>query len=245
MTRTNRRLRSCAVAASRSCITRPSNRSEASGPWLLAHVLRTNPALLVDKVEVAMAGRGYVGKYRQRDRTPVLAYCRRKLGTKISVALALVGTVSVVGGYVGTRPTPWTEAVAPQPVAGHAARTSTAVRKTVESANMTLGRLTVHFDATRAIATAIVGDDLNRRLSWKVQVSNRTGATVTIGHPTAVLWARDGSGHVAVSRQRVPSDSQQTATVSFDLPKVLEPSSITLTLGSAEAEVKVKSPEQG
>jgi hypothetical protein len=204
-------------------------------------MLRTNPAQLVVKVEVAMADPGYVGKYRQRDRTPVLPYRHRSHRAKIAVTLAVVGTVSVVGAYVGTRVT-WTEAVVPQPTAGHAAKTSTAVRKTVESANMTLGKLTVHFDATRASATAIVGDDVNRRLSWKMQVSNRTGTTVTIGNPTAILWAVDGSGHVAVSRQRVPSDSRQTATVSFDLPKVLEPASIALTLGSAKAEVKVTSP---
>jgi hypothetical protein len=211
---------------------------------LQAHTLRTKPALLIDRVEVTMADRGYVGKYRQRERMSVLAYCRRKLSTKISVTLAVVATVSAVGGYVETRATSWPEAVAPQPTAGHAARSSTAVRRPVEAANMTLGRLTVHFDATRPTVTTIAGDDVNRRLSWKVQINNRTGVSVTFGDPTAILWARDGSGHLAVNRQRIPPDSQQTVIVSFDLPKILEPSSITLTQGSTQAEVKVESPSR-
>ena len=228
--------------ASVSRVRRIALEPRGHGAVVPDHMLRTKHELLVDEVEVAMAGAGYIGKHRQRDRTPILASCRRKVGTKISVALAMVATVSGVGGDLGTRETSWVGGVAAQPAAGHAMRTSTAVRKTGAPGNITLGRLTVHLDATRAVVTAIAGDDVNRRLSWRMQVSNRTGAAVTIGDPTAILWAADGSGHLAVSRQRVPPDSQQAATVSFDLPKILEPSSITLTLGSFQAEVKVKIP---
>jgi hypothetical protein len=105
---------------------------------------------------------------------------------------------------------------------------------------MTLGKLALHFDTTKAITATIAGDGDNKKPSWKMKVSNKTGTTVTIGDPTTILWATDGSGHVAVSQQHVAPDSEQVVVVSFELPKVLTPLSITFTVGSAKAEVKVK-----
>ena len=112
---------------------------------------------------------------------------------------------------------------------------------TTDSADVTLGKLTLHFDTTEATTVAIPGDDLIKRVSWKVRVSNNSGTTVSIGDPTTIVWTTDGSGHVAVTRQSVVPGSQQAVVISFELPEVLEPSSITLALGSSRADVRVKS----
>jgi hypothetical protein len=191
----------------------------------------------MDTMEVDVAEPGYVGKYRQRERTPIRALRRPHAGTRTWVAVVLVAVV--VAGYQWMRETPARHAAQPRP----AATSGASVRASADPATVTLGGLTVHFTATRPVVTPLVGDDVDHRLSWTVQVSNRTDAAVTIGGPAAILWARDGSGHVAVTRHRIPSGSLRTATLSFDVPELLEPSSITLTSGAGQAEMTVRPPE--
>jgi hypothetical protein len=192
----------------------------------------------MDTMEVDVAEPGYVGKYRQPQRTPVLAIRRPHVVTRIWVTLAVVMATVVVAGYLWTREPAARHGAQPPPPAGTGAQ----ARTSADPTTVTVAGLTLHLAAVRPIVTPLVGDDVNRRLSWTVQVSNRSGAAVTVGGPAAILWATDGSGHVAVTTQRIPSGSRRTATVSFDVPTILEPSSITLTLGSGQAQMTVRPP---
>jgi hypothetical protein len=187
-----------------------------------------------------MAAVGYVGRYRRRDDMPLRGSYRRARHQKVAVALTTAGIMATVGVALGVRAAGSTEAPARAASASLATKATPATSITRKRGDVTLGKLALHFDTTQATTAAIAGDENDKRVSWTVQISNDTGTSVSIGDLTTILWTADGSGHVAVTRQRVAPGSHRAVVISFELPEALEPSSITFTSGSTQATVKVK-----
>jgi hypothetical protein len=187
-----------------------------------------------------MAAVGYVGRYRRRDDMPLRGSYRRARHPKVAVALTTAGIMATVGVALGVRAPGSTEAPARAASASLATKATPATSITRKRGDVTLGKLALHFDSTQATTAAIAGDENDKRVSWTVQISNDTGTSVSIGDLTTILWTTDGSGHVAVTRQRVAPGSHRAVVISFELPEALEPSSITFSSGSTQATVKVK-----
>jgi hypothetical protein len=189
-----------------------------------------------------MASENYVGRYRQRREAPVLGHGRRNRYAKVAVAMTAAGIIALAGVALSTRATGWNGAPARRTSASAAVQAAPATSITSGSRNVPLGELSLHLATMEAITTPIAGDAGDRRLSWTAQVGNDTSSSVTIGDPTTILWTTDGSGHLAVSRQRVRPGAHQAVVISFELPEGLQPSSITLRSGSARAKVDVTAP---
>jgi hypothetical protein len=222
-------------------VTRRRDQTYQPGAERLHHLWRhLAHASVVDDVEGAMADSEYVGKHRDPAEAPPPAHRPARAGTRMAAAVAMIGIVSVVGGAVGTRALSQAKAAAaPRAASAPVTTTTTHVVTTVPSRGAHRGRLVVHVDSPHPTRSAIAGDEGSRRLTWTLDVANGTGTTVTIGDPTAVLWTTDGSGHVAVTRDVVRPGSRRATPVSFDLPMGLDPSSITLTVGSLQTELTV------
>lgn len=187
-----------------------------------------------------MASENYVGRYRERHDVVVLGHGRRYRYAKVAVAMTAAGVVALVGVALSMRATGWTGAPGRRTSVSTSVQVTRATSTTSRSPRVPPEKLSLRLE-TMAVTTApIAGDARDRRVTWTAKVGNDTDSTVTVGDPTTILWTTDGSGHLAISRQRVPPGAHQAVVISFELPQGLEPSSITLRSGSTQAKVDVK-----
>src|SRR4051794_19783697 len=116
-----------------------------------------------------MASRTWVRPYWRSDGTRVRGHYRRRTR---NVAVGVTATVAITFGVTAA----WPSDVPARPsVAREAPHAKQGPRLSLDSADLTLGKVKLHFDFAQAAVTTTGDDNEDKQLTWKVRVSNKSG----------------------------------------------------------------------